>query len=85
MKTANPKIQIFKTFEQAKKYFDKLTVPAIFVQGRGFVTDYFVEITTKGEETCIECWPTKYDLIDNNSYIFESDQAFKEESFKQSI
>ena len=61
---------MFRTFEQAKKYFDKLTVPAIFVQGVGYVTDYFVETTTKDEENCFECWPTKYNLIDNNSRIF---------------
>ena len=64
MKTINPKIQTFYTFEKAQRYFGKLMVPAIFVQSKGICTDYFVEVLTKGEESCIECWPDKYDLID---------------------
>lgn len=64
MKTANPSIQIFRTFEKAKKYFDKLTVPALFVQAKGICTDYFVEVLTEGEENCLECWPNNYDLIE---------------------
>lgn len=67
MKTSNPNIDIFKTIEQAKKAYDKITTPAHLLQcvakGLGF-GEYYVEILTPDEETAIECWPTHYKLIE---------------------
>jgi len=63
MKTINPNIEIFRTYVKAERYFNSLTVPAIFVQAKGICTDYFVEKTRANEETCIQMWPNKYDLI----------------------
>lgn len=72
-KTINHHIDIYHTFDKAKKAFDRSNVPCDFLQSKGIDTSYYIDRS----KTAKKSWPDKYDLIGTKQLIVKINKIDK--------